>query len=624
MEKQELLDKVSTYLCSIKTFFDEYRNELVYPKEGRLTTLLEDINQDIIDNNITNNLYERVSRLVDTLEIHILLQLQQRYNGLHDLKRYKDLFDRIIIASEFVERTYHLLKAIGFENTNVVLIGANGSGKTTFANSIREELERTDNGIVISAQKLLIFPTYSFVPTYKSAYATYEKREKEILDDKQTFDTSKSDDIPYDLTRKYGAEMRILVSALLGERFARRNKYCSTIHDGDIVDTNGFKCNLDEVMHIWNSLIEHRELFCDDSGNLQIRYQDKTYPAYKMSDGEREIFYVVGRVLLAKESSLIVIDEPEMHLHKAILNKLWDKLEQSRDDCMFIYLTHDIDFASTRIAKKCWLKTYFEDDKDSLELEPITDNYIPEALLMKLLGSRKKILFCEGKEKSLDRQIFEILFPDYTITPLASCKDVINYTKAFNKIRNRYAEAYGIIDRDFRVNEQLDKLKTENVFSYDVAEIENLFLLEDFIIGFAEYKKEKCNIGEIKNNVLSKFKENIQQQVAFFVSQKIDHYFNESNMKRGKNKDEVKQKFSDLITEIKIDDWFLKRTQEVEAVINSDDYEKAILLYNNKGLHSVIEQTFGITKYNMKALEFLKESDEAKDILRKVFPSEIH
>ena len=49
-----------------------------------------------------------------------------------------------------------------------------------------------------------------------------------------------------------------------------------------------------------------------------------------MSDGERVIFYVVGRVMLAKESSLIIVDEPEMHLHKAILNKLWDILEEKR------------------------------------------------------------------------------------------------------------------------------------------------------------------------------------------------------------------------------------------------------------------------------------------------------
>ena len=465
MDKQVLLDKANSCITCVKSFFDEYRDEWVYEKEDRLMTLLNDVVNDIHDNAIPYYLYERIAKLLDTLAIEELRINLHNCRNKHDLNLYKQLSDNIIVNSLFVGKTYYLLKAIGFINSNVVLIGANGCGKTTFANSIRESLEKTDNGIVIPAQKLLIFPTYDFVPTYKSAYETFINRQKEILDDKQTFNASKSDDIPYNLTHQYGSEMRILVSALLGERIARRDEYCSSIHTGDIVDTNKFKSKLDEVLEIWNNLIEHRTLFCDNSGNLKIKYSNnaetKEYPAYKMSDGEREIFYVVGRVLLSTPSSLIVVDEPELHLHKAILNKLWDTLEQKRSDCMFIYLTHDIDSASTRMAKKCWLKSYASGILEDWDLEPISENDIPEALLMKILGSRKKVLFCEGKKNSLDCQIFELLFPEFTITPVASCKDVINYTRAFNKIESKYAEAFGIIDRDFRTTEQLDKLKTE-------------------------------------------------------------------------------------------------------------------------------------------------------------------
>lgn len=446
MEKQDLLNRVESNLTFIESFLDEYRKEWVYEKEERLLSLLNTAYNDVLTDVIPTSLYERISKLIDSLDIDKLQKKTQSSNNIHNLEVYKGLADNVIVNSLFASKSYYLLKAIGFTNSNVVLIGANGSGKTTFASSIRDYLEKTDNGIVIPAQKLLIFPTYSFIPSFKSAYSVFEQRQKEILDDKQTFDASKSDDLPYDITKKYGSEMRILISALLGKRFARRDEYCSNIRSGDIVDTNKFRSILDEVIDIWNNLIEHRALFCDNSGNLKIKYSTKDsikeYPAYKMSDGEREIFYVVGRILLAQESSLIVVDEPELHLHKAILNKLWNTLEQKRSDCMFIYLTHDIDFASTRVAKKCWLKSYTSEVLEDWVLEPIADNEIPEALLMKLLGSRKRILFCEGKTHSLDCQIFEILFPNYTITPVASCKDVIGYTRAFNKIRNKYAKAY--------------------------------------------------------------------------------------------------------------------------------------------------------------------------------------
>lgn len=164
-------------------------------------------------------------------------------------------------------------------------------------------------------------------------------------------------------------------------------------------------------------------------------------------------------------------------------------------------------------------------------MEPILDNAIPEVLLMKILGSRKKILFCEGKNSSMDHQIFEILFPNYTITPVASCKDVINYTRAFNKIKNKYADAVGIIDRDFRTPEQLKKLETEHIFSYNVAEIENLFLIEDFIKNFAEYKREPCNITNIKERIMQIFTNNIEQQASFFVTQKINYIFNDTSVR---------------------------------------------------------------------------------------------
>ncbi|GAH33976.1 unnamed protein product, partial [marine sediment metagenome] len=78
-----------------------------------------------------------------------------------------------------------------------------------------------------------------------------------------------------------------------------------------------------------------------------------------MSDGERVVFYLIGAVISVPENSIIVIDEPEMHIHKSITKKLWDKIEQERTDCTFIYLTHDIDFASSRQeATKIWAKGF--------------------------------------------------------------------------------------------------------------------------------------------------------------------------------------------------------------------------------------------------------------------------
>ena len=72
------------------------------------------------------------------------------------------------------------------------------------------------------------------------------------------------------------------------------------------------------------------------------------YPGSEMSDGERSIFYFLGQCLLAPSSAAIIIDEPEGHIHKAILGPLWDAIEKARPDCSFVYITHDLDFAVSR------------------------------------------------------------------------------------------------------------------------------------------------------------------------------------------------------------------------------------------------------------------------------------
>lgn len=624
MDKKELLDLIDQDSSFMKAFLDEYRQDGVnFGAEDRLMSLFVDMKQSVVEDQIPESLFDRLANLIRTLEVEKLRTHQNELQKLHNFEKYRDLAENVFVNSFFVSKTFYLLKAIGFTSSNVVLIGANGSGKTTFANSIREQLEKTDNGIVIPAQKLLVFPTYNSIPTYKSAFADYESRQKVCLDDKQTFKAEKNDDYPYSLSKQYSEELRILVSALISERLERRNNFCSNAREGDIIHLNDFKSNIDEVIEIWNHLIEHRTLLCDNLGNLQIECGDEKYPAYKMNDGERVIFYVVGRVMLAKESSLIIVDEPEMHLHKAILNKLWDILEEKRKDCMFIYLTHDIDFASTRIANKRWLKSYSSSTSgifENWEIESIADSEIPEALLMKILGSRKKVLFCEGKQGSLDRQIIELLFPNFTITPLASCKDVINYTKAYNKISNKYAVAYGIIDRDFRTKEQLDKLAAENIYSYDVAEIENLFLIEDFIKGFAEYKHEPCDIDNIKTQILALLTRNKEQQISSYLIQRINYNFNESHVRNGKDKTEVEANFNEFVKQIKIEEWYNIRLQELDDVIKTSNYAKVIMLYNNKGLHSIIEKALGISSYNLKALEYLRNSQNARDVLHNVFP----
>lgn len=569
--------------------------------------------------------YYKIFHNIEELKLDVLLSNQmfrQKDKTTIDISRLKNLLAQCDLKKSYsFFSTYKFYSSLHFFQDNIVIVGANGCGKSTLSSMLKDTIDERD-GVVIPAQKLLIIPTFNNTPNLNSSSKEYEEFEKNYTDSKTTYNASQSNDIPYNDTQRYGREYKVVLKKLLADRGYTRNIFCNKIQRGESPNSNDLYSKLDKAIDIWNSLIQHRTMFCDDNNQIQLKTKDtdEIYPAYKMSDGEKIILYLIGRVLLAHANALIVIDEPEIYLHKAIVNKLWDKLEAERNDCLFVYLTHDLDFASTREAYKYWISSFRH--PMFWTFDPIPKNGIPENLLMKLLGSRKKILFCEGKKGSWDKQIYEILFPEYTITPLETCSDVINYTRAFNKIPNKDSEAFGIIDRDFRVEEQIEKLKIENIYSYFVAEIENLFLSEQFVIEYEKFKNEENKAAEIKEKIFSLFEKHKKMQISNYVSSYINYCFKESHIKKGNTKEDVISNYNIFNEKIKIEEWFSDREALIDKVIREKDYKKAILLYNNKGLHSAVEDVHGLkpNTYREKALSFLRNSEVAKQILKAYFP----
>lgn len=539
------------------------------------------------------------------------------------LASYQYISEQLSGISNLIE-IYSFYKALGFAQRNTVLVGANGCGKTSLANLLQKSLNVSD-GIVIPAQKLLIFPTFANTPNFASARTHFEKYQKYISNDKVSFDAKGMEDYDWTSTKSYASEMVKIMGMLLGERQVCINRASSRYKQGEQVPTRDFMGVLDDVIDIWNSLIEHRTLMCNDNNELKIKYNDTVYDAHQMSDGERVIIYIAGRVLFAPRNGIIIVDEPELHLHKSIANKLWDILENKRPDCRFIYFTHDLDFATSRNCQKAWIRNFNYPNKWSIEL--ISESEIPEELLLKLLGSRKPILFCEGKQESLDRRVFEIIYPKFTIQPVGTCKNVINYTRAYNHVANTYCKAFGIIDKDFRTDTQLECLSKDYIFSYDIAEIENLFLSEDFVNEYASIKHEAINIQDIKNKVIAEFSNHIESQISFYISAYINFTFNESHIRQASTIAGVKANYHDFTSKINIEKLYTDRENDLQQIINTNNYAKLITVANDKGLLKIVAQSFGLKgrdEFLSRALNILEFNPNAQTLLKLHLPSELH
>lgn len=548
------------------------------------------------------------------------------WHGSHDtsffVKENKDGYANLLTtnAPSIIEVQNRLIftiaffKSVNYFSNNVVAIGANGSGKTSLSKKLKDYLK--GNGIVISAQRILLIPQFASI---ESPLVTAQNLKQEQNRNKDT-----RDDGVYGYLQ---SEFAVLLRHLLSENTATSNEYRTKAIEAAKIGESLVPpplTNLDHALSIWNSLIPHRTIECKDGINIQVRpNQGEPYPALRMSDGEKVLLYLIVQVLLAPPNGFIVIDEPEMYLHKTILKKLWDKLELLRRDCLFIYLTHDLDFATSRTtAKKIWIKAF--DYPDDWKIEAIPDNEIPELLLLELLGSRKNILFCEGVKGSSDERIYNILFPEFTVTPVGSCFQVINHTKAFNKIPNLLTKAYGLIDSDYHPPARLTALLKDNVFNFGVSEVENLLLDEGFLLVLAgNLLKGNSEIEAIKKDIINDLEINAEQHAVHYVNAKIDYYFKASHVSNGNTKEILSQNYSEFIGRIQIDEWYTERIKHIEYIIQSADYTTAISVHNNKGLKRCAERHLKISDFTDRALTLLQCNPDTHKFLLKYFPSEI-
>lgn len=234
----------------------------------------------------------------------------------------------------------------------------------------------------------------------------------------------------------------------------------------------------DKALIIWNQLLPHRILRLDGLNLVvQTREQDN-YSISEMSEGERSIFYILGKCLFAMENSLIIIDEPDIHIHKAILSSFFNLIEKERDDCAFIYITHDLEFAASRRRSKNYvLHSYKHINK--WEIQEIQSNELPDATYNKICGSRKNILFVEGRDQSLDK-IYSYIYDDLEVLSVGSCQEVKDYTKSMNKNSSHHrVKCFGLIDRDDLDEQEISNLLSIDIYVLPVAIIENIFLLSD-------------------------------------------------------------------------------------------------------------------------------------------------
>lgn len=249
------------------------------------------------------------------------------------------------------------------------------------------------------------------------------------------------------------------------------------------------------------------------------------YSIAELSDGERNALLICSDVITAKPNQLIIIDEPERHLHRSIISPLLTSLFEKRKDCVFVISTHDINLpmdyngASILLLRNCeWQgKNISSWDADLIQ----ESDKIPEEIKQDILGSKRDILFVEGENTSLDIQIYQIIYPQITVIAAGSCTQVEKAVTGIKESQNlHWINAIGLIDADDRTEDQIESLNKKGIVALNCYSVESLYYNLEIISKISKIIAESS--GENKEilfqNAISNIKKNITVQKAILCA----------------------------------------------------------------------------------------------------------
>lgn len=452
----------------------------------------------------------------------------------------------------------------------VTIIGANGSGKSRFCDAIIREVG--DRAYRISALRAL-YPA---------------RRQREVLPGSIDDMFNRINASHPHFENSANNEFDKLSYVMLVDEFRELMGFKTRRLMKEEVEFP--RTRLDSVVKVWQEVFPKNKVL-RENGKLMFSNDaaDDKFTAVRLSDGEKAVLYHIAAVLYAMPDAVIIVDDPEIFIHHSIMLTLWNVIEEMRPDCTFIYNTHDVEFASSRVDNKCiWVKS-FDPQARTWDYEVATSSRnLDDAIYYDILGSRKPVLFIEGDEEhSIDSKLYPLIFPDHVVKPLGSCNKVIEVVRSFGDMHKfHHIDSRGIVDRDRRTDQEVAYLRKKNILVPDVAEVENMFLLEAVVRGVARYKhrSEAAVMERVKDRVINTFDSMLRQQALQHVRHRVKHDVEVRIDMRFRSINALEEHMLDLVNELNPRGAYEDTCRRFRALVQQRDYAGILRVFNHKPL----------------------------------------
>ena len=494
----------------------------------------------------------------------------------------------------------------------ITVVGANGSGKTRFVNRMMEYAG--DKAFSFSALDAL----YCTKDEKKANCITAMYRS--IVENAQFVRPVAETEFDMLLYMLVTDEMQDLLTYKL-------QKIAAEGQELEMPETK-----IDTVIRLWKKVFPKNDVL---RGSGLIRFKndngDGAFKPLQLSQGEKAVFFYIGASLYAPKDCIIFVDSPTMFLHQSITQSLWSAIEELRPDCTFVYQTHDLEFPTSRTDNlTIWVRScdVVKDEWDYEILHP--HEKLSEQLILDIIGSRKPVLFVEGDDShSIDIRLYSLIFPEYTVKPMGSCSKVIETVRSFNDMQSfHHLDSRGIVDRDRRNEEEVKYLREKKIYVPDVAEVENIFMLEGVVrtIAAMRGKKDIDVFMKVRSSVIAMFKAALRQQALMHTRHHVKHTVEIIVDQKFPNITALEQHLENLVDKIKPHSVYDRLCREFNVYVQRSDYNAILRVFNQKSMliDSNVAQLCGLRskdEYIKTVLNVLrrggKDADKIRDTIKK-------
>jgi len=272
-----------------------------------------------------------------------------------------------------------------------------------------------------------------------------------------------------------------------------------------------------------------------------------------LSDGEKAVFTIAFDILRRDlRNSIILIDEPEMHLHPELAAKLADQLPTLRPGNQIWLATQCLEIVR-RVKPECVYRLAKIGDGQTSQAKRVFSSADMRETLAQLVGNlglvtlNKRIVFLEGSDRNIDRYILQTLYADRAeeveFIPCASVKALTAISDRVMALLEEAAEFnffYAIRDRDLMTDKEANELEERSagrLFVWDAYHIENYLLEPGTLIEAARAVCGPKTKFDDADQIMQECKRIAETVVGKLLAWRLDLHFRTSGRRPASNVD---------------------------------------------------------------------------------------